>query len=300
MSIQTLATPTLTPESHSPATPPANGMARNGHPQAIIYPDSDGNPMADNTKQFEVIVALHSGFAALYKDDANVFVAGDLLWYPVEGDNRTRAAPDVMIAFGRPKGDRGSYKQWVEANIAPQVVFEILSPGNRLTEMAKKFAFYQRHGVEEYYIYDPDSGDLSGWLRSDQTLEVIDEMQGWVSPRTQVRFSVEDGALVVYRPDGKPFETYLELLVRAEEERLRAEQEHQRAEQESQRAEQESQRAEQESQRAEQESQRAEQERIRAEQESQRAEQERIRAEQEHLRAERLAEKLRALGVEPE
>lgn len=279
MNIQTLSTPTLTPEAHSPDTAPANGITRNGHPQSIIYPDSDGNPMADNTKQFEVIVALHSGFAALYKADPNVFVAGDLLWYPVEGDNRTRAAPDVMLAFGRPKGDRGSYKQWVEANIAPQVVFEILSPGNRLTEMAKKFAFYQRYGVEEYYIYDPDSGDLSGWLRSGQTLEVIDEMQGWVSPRTQVSFSIEDGALVIYRPDGKPFETYLELLARAEEERVRAEQERVRAEQERARAEQEY---------------------TRAEQESQRAEQERIRAEQEHTRAERLAAKLRSLGVEPE
>ena len=286
MSMQTLSTPTLTPGTQPPVTQPANGAARNGHLQSIVYPDSDGKPIADNTKQFEVIVALHSGFAALYKDDPNVFVAGDLLWYPVEGDNRTRAAPDIMLAFGRPKGDRGSYKQWVEANIAPQVVFEILSPGNRLTEMAKKFAFYQRYGVEEYYIYDPDSGDLSGWLRSEQTLDVIDEMQGWVSPRTQVRFSVEDGALIIYRPDGKPFETYLELLVRAEQERTRAEQE-------SQRAEQERTRAEQESQRAEQERTRAEQERTRAEQESQ-------RAEQEHSRAERLAAQLRALGVEPE
>lgn len=293
MSIQALSTPTVTAEAQPTASQPANGAARNGHPQSISYPDSDGKPMADNTKQFEVIVALHSGFAALYKDDPNVFVAGDLLWYPVEGDNRTRAAPDVMLAFGRPKGDRGSYKQWVEANVAPQIVFEILSPGNRLTEMAKKFAFYQRYGVEEYYIYDPDSGDLSGWLRSSQTLEVIDEMQGWVSPRTQVRFSVEETELLLYRPDGKPFETYLELLVRAEEERQRADQQSQRAEQESQRAEQERIRAEQESLRAEQESQRAEQE-------SQRAEQERIRAEQEHTRAERLAEQLRALGIEPE
>ncbi len=32
-----------------------------------------------------------------------------------------------MVVFGRPKGDRGSYKQWLENQIAPQVVFEILS-----------------------------------------------------------------------------------------------------------------------------------------------------------------------------
>ncbi len=40
-----------------------------------------------------------------------------------------------MVAFGRPKGERGSYQQWKENNIPPQVVFEILSPGNTQTEM---------------------------------------------------------------------------------------------------------------------------------------------------------------------
>jgi Uma2 family endonuclease len=51
---------------------------------------------------------------------------------------------------------------------------------------------------------------------------------------------------------------------------------------------------------AEQERQRAEQERQRAEQERQRAEQERQQAEQERQRANRLAEQLRALGINPD
>lgn len=244
MSMQTLATSTLK-TAPDPSPSPSTGMVKqNGHPKPITYPDSDGQPMADNTKQFRTIVALHSAFEGFYKDDPTVFVAGDLLWYPVEGDNKTRVAPDVMLAFGRPKGDRGSYMQWREDNIPPQVVFEVLSPGNRLTEMAKKLAFYNRFGVEEYYLYDPDNGDLSGWLRADQGLEVIDEMQGWVSPRTGVRFELQDDELLIYRPDGQPFETYTDLLERAEQERARAEQERTRAEQESARAEQERTRAE--------------------------------------------------------
>lgn len=52
-----------------------------------------------------------------------------LLWYPVESHPEIRTAPDVLVVFGRPKGHRGSYKQWEEDNIPPQVVFEILSPG---------------------------------------------------------------------------------------------------------------------------------------------------------------------------
>ena len=90
----------------------------------IVYPDSDGQPMAEITLQFRWIVTIASGLAALFIDDPNVFVAGDLLWYPVEGKPNIRNAPDVMVVFGRPKGDRGSYMQWVENGIAPQVVFE--------------------------------------------------------------------------------------------------------------------------------------------------------------------------------
>jgi Uma2 family endonuclease len=115
----------------------------------IVYPESDGQPMADNTKQFEWIVFLKKNLDVLFADNPNVFVAGDLLWYPVKGMPQRRIAPDGMVVFGRLKGDRGSYQQWEEGNIAPQVVFEILSPGNRAGEMSRKLLFYDRHGVEE-------------------------------------------------------------------------------------------------------------------------------------------------------
>jgi Uma2 family endonuclease len=199
--------------------------------EQIVYPESDGKPMADNTKQFRWIVTLEGGFEALFRDREDVFVAGDLFWYPVEGRPDIRMAPDVMIVFGRPKGDRPSYKQWEEENIAPQVVFEVLSPSNSLLEMAKKLEFYDRYGVEEYYLYDPETGDFTGWIRGeDGRLRVIDEIQGWVSPRLGVRFEIEDGELRVIRPDGQRFLTYTELeqeraraLRQAEEERFRAE-----------------------------------------------------------------------------
>ncbi|NET90436.1 MAG: Uma2 family endonuclease [Kamptonema sp. SIO1D9] len=203
----------------------------------IIYPDSDGQPMADNTKQYRTIVWIHAGIEALYKDDPDVFVAADLLWYPVEGDNTIRRAPDVMVAFGRPKGDRGSYKQWLENNLPPQVVFEILSPGNTLREIAAKQQFYDRYGVEEYYLYDPDTNDLTVWLRRGKRLQVIDEMIGWVSPRLGIRFAMGT-ELELYRPDGGRFATYLEVLEQLDSERERAEQERELAEQERKRAEQ--------------------------------------------------------------
>ncbi len=51
--------------------------------------------MADSTLQYQWITKIQGGCDALFKDDPNVFVAGDLLWYPVEGNNTISQAPDV-------------------------------------------------------------------------------------------------------------------------------------------------------------------------------------------------------------
>jgi hypothetical protein len=53
----------------------------------IIYPDNNGEPMSNNTEQFRLIVEIKENLELLFADDPNVFVAGDLVWYPVEGNN---------------------------------------------------------------------------------------------------------------------------------------------------------------------------------------------------------------------
>jgi Uma2 family endonuclease/FtsZ-binding cell division protein ZapB len=177
----------------------------------IIYPDSDGQPMADNTRQFRWISVIKYNLDWLFAEDPNVFVAGDLLWYPIEGEPKRNAAPDVMVVFGRPKGDRGSYKQWEEGNLAPQVVFEILSPSNTASEMMKKMLFYNRHGVEEYYIYDPDAEQMSGYQRGDDLdWEPIAAMQDWVSPRLGIRFHLAE-TLELFDHNGQLFRSFEEV-----------------------------------------------------------------------------------------
>ncbi len=190
----------------------------------LIYPDSDGKPMADNTKQFEWIVLIKKNLDWLLVEQPNVFVAGDLLWYPVEGNPKIRTAPDVLVVFGRSKRDRGSYKQWEEDGTPPQVVFEILSPGNTQVEMGNKLLFYDRHGVEEYYLYDPDTNQLGGWLRVEGYLEAIEPIAKWVSPRLGICFDDAQSPLQIYRPDGQPFLTYTEVAQRLEQERQEKEQ----------------------------------------------------------------------------
>jgi hypothetical protein len=100
-------------------------------------------------------------------------------------------------------------------------VFEILSPGNRFGEMLRKLRFYERYGVEEYYIYDPDKLELTGLQRQEDTLKILEIMEGWVSPRLQIRFQMTPDTLEIYRPDGQPFLTYTELDQRLQQEKQR-------------------------------------------------------------------------------
>lgn len=222
--------------------------------------------MANNTIQFQCITTVEGNLEALFTFNPEVFVAGDLFWYPVEGRPDIRQAPDVMVVFGRPKGHRGSYLQWQEEGIPPQVVFEIVSPGNRPAEWIEKFLFYQKYGVEEYYVYDPYSGVWDGWLREGETLRLIEKMEGWVSPRLGIRFENGLGTEVgLFHPDGRRFLSFGELMEMVEAERQAKAEALQQAE-------------------------------------SERREKERAlqQAESERLRAERLAQRLRELGIESE
>jgi Uma2 family endonuclease len=254
-------------------------------PDYAAYPDSDGKPMAENTVQYRWIVTIQGNIDAVFRDREDVFVAGDNLIYPVRGNPTVCTAPDVYVAFGRPKGDRGSYKVWEEAGIFPQVVWEVLSPGNSHREMREKRQFYRRYGAEEYYEFDPDTGQLEGWTRDGRRFAEVADLNGWVSPRLGVRFDTSGGELVLYRPDGSRFLTFDELDELATAERMRADEEKKRADAAERRAKAEQKKAEAEAKRAELE--------------KERAEAEAKRADDAEAKLARLLAKMRAAGIEP-
>jgi Uma2 family endonuclease len=188
----------------------------------VDYPESDGKPTADNTIQYRWIRRIEGNVSLLYRDREDVFVAGDLLWYPVEGFAEINSAPDVMVAIGRPKGDRRSYQQWKEDNVAPQIVFEILSHSNTYSEMIDKQFWYEEHGVREYYVYDPEKNVLVAHQRDNGWLRPVIVRTEYVSPLMGVRFVMTGPEMTIYHPNGRPFLTLLELEAERErEQRLR-------------------------------------------------------------------------------
>ncbi len=192
----------------------------------IYYPYSDGEPVANNTQHYELIATTKAGLERVFLGRSDVFVAADLFWYPVKGNPKIVVAPDVMVAFGRPPGARNSYKQWEEADTPFHVVFEFLSDANTPREMFKKAMFFDRHGVEEYYVYDMERGVLDGFIRYGGELSAIEDgLDGWVSPRLGVRFEVQWSGrkpgrgkpeLIIYDAHGKRFASYQEIAIELE------------------------------------------------------------------------------------
>jgi Uma2 family endonuclease len=273
-----MSTETKTERLHCPGGPEEGRFQRRAEPPEplrgppdVNYPARDGRLMSDNTLQDHWIGLIKGGLGRLFRDDPNVFIAANLMWYPVKGNNRRRLAPDVMAAFGRPKGYRKSYMQHKERGIPPTVVFEILSPGNRKRVMDYKRKVYEMYGIEEYYVFDPYKIGLEVWLGENRTFRSIPEASGWISPRLGIRFELADD-LTIYAPDGRPFLDYVEVAYQRDELDRQSEEAMRQVGQAEQRAGQAEQRAEAEHQ----------------------------RAEAEHQRAERLAARLRELGLEPE
>jgi Uma2 family endonuclease len=231
---------------------------------SLIYPESDGLPMADNSRQFNWIFVIYGNLAALFSEVKDVLVGGNMFWYPVEGHPEIVQAPDVFVVFGRPKGHRRSFQQWQEGGIPMTVVFEILSPKNSHMEMVQKLLFYEDYGVEEYYVYDPETNLLLIYLRRGTTLVRFRAVTAFTSPRLGIRFDFSGPEMVVIDPTGKRFLTFEELKAEHDRVKSHAEQARQQAEQARQQAEQALQQAEESRQRAEQAQQQVEQARQRA------------------------------------
>jgi hypothetical protein len=123
--------------------------------------------------------------------------------------------------------------------------------------MINKLDFYEDHGVEEYYLFDPDSNALCIYVRQGAVLSRVRNVKEFVSPRLRIRFDLSDEKMIVYGPDGKPFLTFEELTAAHENAEQRTQKETQRADEEAQRAQKEAQRADEEAQRADHAEQRA-------------------------------------------
>lgn len=128
--------------------------------EEIEYPYSDGKPMAESDLHRDEMMYLIQALDDRYREMPDVYVAGNLFLYYVQGDRKAVVAPDVLLVKGVPKGRRKSFLLWKEG-YGPCFVVEVTSASTRGEDLDLKKNLYQRLGVEEYFLHDP----LSEYLR---------------------------------------------------------------------------------------------------------------------------------------
>ena len=121
----------------------------------IVYPESDGKPMAETDKHRKLMMDFILMLEDHYKHENEVYVSGNILMYYVEGNPKKCLSPDVFVTFGVEKKLRRTFLTWEEAN-TPDFVLEVASPNTFSNDMGQKKDLYASVlSVKEYYIYDP-------------------------------------------------------------------------------------------------------------------------------------------------
>ncbi|MBW4558915.1 MAG: Uma2 family endonuclease [Trichormus sp. ATA11-4-KO1] len=131
----------------------------------IIYPDSDGKPMAESDPTRDYLIYGVEALDIYFQDRKDVYVSGNLFIYYKQGVPSAVVAPDVFVVFGVEKKKRLSYKVWQEAGKVPSFVLEVTSLTTQENDEEDKPKKYALLGVQEYFQYDPTGDYLQPQLK---------------------------------------------------------------------------------------------------------------------------------------
>ncbi len=121
----------------------------------IVYPASDGQPMAETPEHILLMVTLIAALRHHFKPRRDVYVIGNIFLYYRKGDPTARRAPDIMVVKGvDAKAKRRSFMTWIERAV-PSVIFELTSAETADEDLEIKLPLYQKLGVKEYFLFDP-------------------------------------------------------------------------------------------------------------------------------------------------
>ena len=198
-------------------------MATRVRSKLIDYPESDGQPMAETDVHIDLVAGIRERLKARYADDPNVYVAGNLFVYYVEGDPAAALAPDGFVVFGVPKRTRRSYRVWREGRY-PDVVFEFTSARTQDKDLGDKFDTYRDvWKVKEYFLFDPLEEyldpSLVGYRLVRGEFQPIKPVKGTLTSKALGLTLSRDGARLILRDTT----TGAEVLTAAEQRAAKAE-----------------------------------------------------------------------------
>jgi Uma2 family endonuclease len=201
----------------------------------VYYPSSDGEPMAETPIHVRAMILLFEAVEDVLRGRLGFFIAMNIFWYWEEGNLAARCSPDVMVVRGVEERERRSFRSWEDNNTVPCAIFEMSSRETWRNDLAGKRELYERLGVREYFLFDPEGlyldPPLRGFRLAGGTLTELqpDEDGSLICQELGLRLIAEGRMLrLIDLATGEPILTREE---RTEQQRQRAEQERQRAEQ---------------------------------------------------------------------
>jgi Uma2 family endonuclease len=257
----------------------------------IVYPSSDGEPLAESYDHLYVIMTTLAMLLQHLKGQQATVLADQFLYY-APGFPRLRVAPDVMVIFNVAPGGRDNYKIWEEGQV-PSVIFEMTSPGTQSKDDVEKKNLYESLGVTEYWQFDPRGEWIPEKLRGYRLQGDLDQVYVPItnnqSTPLQLQLMVEDKIIAFYRLDnGERLLPLAELNIALEEQSAALDRQKELTVQADQRAELAAAKAREEMTRAELADAKAREEAVRAELADAKAREEAVRADREVQRVKEL------------
>ena len=169
----------------------------------IIYPESDGKPMAETDFHIEEIIRMRQMLKGQFAALPDVYVSGNILMYYVKGDVHQSVSPDILVSFGIGKKQRRTYKVWEEGK-PPDFVLEFSSKGTYQTDLAEKMSIYASIGITEYFLYDAErlylpSPLMAFRLVDGKYVEILEGPDGgFISETLGLTFHLLDDSLGLY------------------------------------------------------------------------------------------------------
>ena len=141
--------------------------------EGILYMSPAPNPFHQR--------AIRSLFLQIY-EFVNTQHLGEVFFSPIDvylDDVKNAVQPDII--FLKQDGQTTISKKGVHG--APEFVVEVMSPGNPSHDLITKKSLYERFGVKEYWIVDPETKETTGFYLENNRYQSISSIPGKLKSR---------------------------------------------------------------------------------------------------------------------
>jgi len=147
-------------------------------------PETDGEPL-ESPWHFAQIALLIDLVYCWLKGRDDFFAGGNTFIYYSWSESKKQdyKGPDFFFVKGvEGKRPRKYWAIWDEGGKYPNLIVELLSPTTaNVDKTTKKSLYEQTFRTPEYFWYDPDSQELTGWRLKEGTYQSITTNdQGWI------------------------------------------------------------------------------------------------------------------------